>query len=206
MRQLISDPQCGFRKKPSTGHVILHLIEETLFELDKGKYCAAVLIDFASRIWLCQPEHLAWQVRPRGFSSGLLGSHFSDRLQFVDIGGTYSEKLPVRSGIPKGSCIGPLAFLCYIKDLATTVTFRCIMYADDTTLRFVGRSLAEVQSHIEADLKLVSDWCAANVLSPNVRKAQIIVFKSGRADEVLYPTITMGPVSGWQREAVGRRA
>lgn len=43
---LISNNQFGFRKNRGTGHALIQTVEETRFELDKGKVCAALFVDY----------------------------------------------------------------------------------------------------------------------------------------------------------------
>lgn len=194
--KLLSASQFGFRKRHGTGHAILQLIEEIRFELDKGRYCAAILLDFKRAFDSVNPGILLEKLSHLGFRSSackLLASYFSDRWQFVDIGGTHSTLLPVERGVPQGSCIGPLAFLCYINDLANAVTSKCIMYADDCTLRFIGSSPAKVESQMETDMSSVFDWCAANTISVNARKTQVIVFKASRAN-AYHPSVNIGGI------------
>ena len=60
---------------------------------------------------------------------------FTNRKQFVEINDTKSDMLPITTGIPQGSILGPLLFLTYINDITNASNlFECILYADDSTL------------------------------------------------------------------------
>ena len=57
------------------------------------------------------------------------------RFQRVVIDGSYSEWLPVRSGVPQSSILGPLLFLLYLDDIHYTISHSSIqMFADDVAL------------------------------------------------------------------------
>jgi len=51
------------------------------------------------------------------------------------INGQFSEWLPVLSGVPQGSILGPLSFILYIDDLYAVVKSSSLkIYADDVAL------------------------------------------------------------------------
>lgn len=185
---LISDNQFGFRRRHSTGHAILRVVEETRFDIDSGHYCAAALVDLRrafdsvrSDILLCKLSHLGFTNR----ACALMASYFLEREQFVEIAGYRSQSLSVTVGVPQGSCIGPLAFLCFINDLEHAVSANTILYADDTTLRYCGPSMEAVQGAMQADLLSLCAWCKTNCIGINERKTKLIVFSSTQKQPML---------------------
>ena len=50
-----------------------------------------------------------------------LQEFLNDKTQKVVINNTFSESLPVFSGVPEGGVIGPILFIIYINDIASEV-------------------------------------------------------------------------------------
>ena len=67
------------------------------------------------------------------FVGSLITYIISNRFQQVTVLGKTSNLLPVISGVPQGSILGPLMFLIYVNDLATvSVSSSIALFADDT--------------------------------------------------------------------------
>ena len=58
----------------------------------------------------------------------------SSRSHVVVLDGTSSDTVPVTSGAPQGSVLGPALFLLYTNDLPDTVDSQVRLFADDTVL------------------------------------------------------------------------
>ena len=60
-------------------------------------------------------------------------NYLTSRKQLVSINGAHSSVLPVSSGVPQGSILGPFLFLIYINELPDVInSCNVFMFADDT--------------------------------------------------------------------------
>ena len=85
----------------------------------------------------------------------LIGRH-----QQVILDGSTSESHAVNSGVPQGTILAPLLFLCYINDLPlSSINANIGLYADDTILYnyTVIHSTSDCLS-LQNDLNSLSQW------------------------------------------------
>ena len=73
-----------------------------------------------------------------GFHSHVLNwfkAYLMGRGQRVVVDSSNSDWLPVLSGVPQGSILGPMLFLCYINDIPScTQKSRTVLFADDSKI------------------------------------------------------------------------
>ena len=92
------------------------------------------------------------------------------------MGGSSSDALPVLSGVPQGSVLGPLLFLLYI-DGITSITLssnsHLTLYADDMLLYRPISNSADY-AHLQEDINKISEWVDANYLQFNIQKCNFM--------------------------------
>ena len=108
-------------------------------------------------------------------------SYLSERYQAVRINSTLSEKLPVVSGVPQGSILGPLLFSIYVNDLPSAAK-NCSSesYVDDTKLLLSFRinDSNTALTDLNEDLIRMRNWCFDNLLLLNPDKTKLMGYGS----------------------------
>ena len=120
----------------------------------------------------------------------LFCSYLSDRSQYVDFNGQMSTELPISTGVPQGSVLGPLLFLIYINDLPLVSNiFTMLMYADDTTL-YCNVNNDVTDDLLNYEMSKICDWLGANKLALNAPETKFMVFHTINK-HVIYPKLNV---------------
>ena len=84
----------------------------------------------------------------------------------VAVGGEQSSVLPVLSGVPQGSMLGPLLFVLFINDAVMQISpgSSLSLFADDMTL---FRPILTVEDYwiLQCDVNALAAWIVDNYLS-----------------------------------------
>ena len=98
----------------------------------------------------------------------------TNRRQRFVVDGTYSDWLPVVSGVPQGSILGPLLFVLYINDLPSVAkNTKVALFADDAKCYLNIESLGDCQL-LQNDLNALVDWSSTWELNFHPSKCQVI--------------------------------
>ena len=181
---IFSDLQFGFRKKHSTNHALLGIIENIKEKMDRNLFSCGVFIDLEKAFDTVNHKILVEKLEfygIRGLCNQWFVSYLSNRKQQVKLDGTKSSFLDITCGVPQGSILGPLLFLIYINDMKNSVKNSVLHhFADDTNLLCSDANEKNLKKKMNEDLKLIYIWLCSNRLSLNVDKTEFIVFRPAR--------------------------
>ena len=95
------------------------------------------------------------------------------------IDGQTSDPATVDSGVPQGTVLGPLLFLCHINDLPSTVSSQVRLFADDCLLY---REVNSQSDHVilQNDLEALQNWAEEWGMRFNAQKCYILSVRRGR--------------------------
>ena len=122
----------------------------------------------------------------------------SSRSQRVVINGVFSPWVPVTSGVPLWSILGPLLFLLYINDLPNvpSPSTSIALFADDAKCYRVVRN-AEDCSSLQHDLSSVYDWSKDWSLSYNTNKCEVLRISRKRRSRLNVPPVNPHIIDGY---------
>ena len=129
-------------------------------------------------------DSLCKKLKAMGIKSvGMFRSYLSNRNQIVNVNDTESDPLLVTCGVPQGSILGPLLFLCYINDMKLSISSECkflFLYADDSAILYSNKDSQVISDKLGLELEMCSKWLVDNKLSLHMGKTERIIFGSKR--------------------------
>ena len=179
--RLITYAQYGFVKGRSTELQLLNCSKMWTNAIDCNKFVDTVYIDFST----VSHRKLLHKLTNYGITGNILqwfSSFLCDRKQRVKIGDVYSSYASVSSGVPQGSCTGPLLFILYANDLPDSHrgndTMVCL-FADDTKL---SRALSTIGDRFELQESLNEFMNWAEQWQLRVAEHKCLVLSHGNCD------------------------
>ena len=178
---ILSCNQFGFIRGKSTQDAVISLTQRIYecFNENSVSFCANVFVDFQKFFDTIGHSILFKKLKLYGVTGiplSLIENYFSDRTQSVRVGTHFSSAKPIIKGVPQGSILGPLMFLFFINDISNISNkFTTVLFADDTTISFKCRNIAEFNSLSNAEMHKFFLWAAANKLSLNLNKTFYII-------------------------------
>ena len=119
-----------------------------------------IIMDFAKAFDKVPHRRLLYKLHYygiRGSTHQWIASWLSERFQKVVLDGQASDPVPVLSGVPQGSVLGPVLYLIFINDLPDNIRLSVRLFADDCVLYRNIKTLTDCQI-LQDDLNSLGQW------------------------------------------------
>ena len=173
---ILTDEQHGFRQCLSCETQLITAAHDWATSLNNKGQVDAVLLDISKAFDKVAHNRLLAKLRYYGVEENTLGwikAFLSNRTQAVSINGTHSSYVPVTSGVPQGSVLGPALFLLYINDITEGVTSQMRLFADDS---IIYREITTPNDHkiLQEDINRLTNWAHTWQMDFNVDKCYLL--------------------------------
>ena len=179
VNKLLFSQQSSFRLLHSVLTCLLKCTNDWYLNLENSEYTAVTFIDLKKAFDTVNHDILIQKLEHYGVKNKEIRwfrSYLTNRKQCCKVNGQLSDLESITTGVPQGSCLGPLLFIIYVNDLHFSLRHSPVnMYADDTSLSFSSKSIPLINECVNEDLGYLKSWLNANKLSLNVTKTQSLV-------------------------------
>ena len=177
---IISPSQHAYRKGHSTVTCLFEVVNQLYKLIDEKKVAAVISLDLSKAFDSINHNLMLNKLSKMGLSESSLlwiQSYLSDRQQFIRFKDYTSTIQPVKAGVPQGSIIGPLLFICYINDLYPTfgADSPVYSYADDTQIIVTAKNISSLIKKIEETIATAQKWYSDNSMKNNIGKSEILI-------------------------------
>ena len=179
--QLIKASQHGFMSSKSCQTNLIEYLDTLTRLVDEGYNVDVIYLDFAKAFDKVPHRRLVLKMEQLGISGNVLRwiqGWLTGRQQRVVLNGSASEWMPVTSGVPQGSVLGPTCFVIFINDLDDVldlVNGFVSKFADDTKY---GRIIRNEEDHqeMQRNIDKLSEWAETWQMDFNSKKCKIMHF------------------------------
>lgn len=180
-RELIPARQFGFRARSSCELALLSALDQWMGQVDKGDIVGALLVDL-SKAFDTVPHQLLLkelmntgcaQTAVKWFHSFLVG-----REQRVIQRPIVTDWMPVTRGVPQGSCLSPILFNIFTRELPLKCQSTIHQFADDITPSESDTSAQVVIDKLSVSFNQIKAFCEEHELTINAAKTQLILMKA----------------------------
>ena len=174
--QLLSSYQHGFREKHSCESQLIITLDDLHRSLDNQNQTDMAILDFSKAFDCVAHQRLLMKLKNwgvRGHTHAWIDAWLTNRTQQVVVNGATSKPIPITSGVPQGSVLGPLMFIIFINDIGHDLKSDIRLFADDCLI-YRTIETPEDTEILQKDLTTVCKWADKWQMRFNVSKCNIL--------------------------------
>ena len=193
-KKLLTHIQHAYRRGHSTQTCLNEIVNYIYEENDKGNIVGIASLDLSKAFDSINHDLLLLKLNKLGLCVNSLKwcrSYLTNRKQQTKFTKYTSSTETVTSGVPQGSILGPILFICFVNDLPEIFKNCKIMsYADDTQILVTAKTAKQIKKKIETLIKQAQLWYTENSLLNNASKTEVIAISNRKIDETFVVNIT----------------
>ena len=176
LHHILEDYQFGFHSY-ETQLMIITVVEDILAAMDQRCRVDVMLLDFSKAFDTVPHQRLLKKLHNNGIRSNILkwiNIWLMQRLQQVVIDGQEPKFVPVKSGVPQGTVLGPLMFLVYYyNDISGGISSNVRLFADGCILYCIIKEKHD-QDVLQANINQLIKWSEIWQMTFNARKCAVL--------------------------------
>ena len=176
LNSLLTPKQFGFLPNKSTSSNLFTCYHKWLVAFSSNQVTNVVYTDISKAFDTVSHPKLISVLKNYGLNNSIITwikNFLANRQQQVSIGNTLSKLLPVWSGVPQGSVLGPLLFIIYINDIKNCSQILhpvgdLSLFADDAKFFCTDENL------LQSSLDLLTSWTQSRQLNLAEKKCKTL--------------------------------
>ena len=178
---IIHPSQHAYQKGHSPITCLFELLNEIYNAVDNRMFVAVASLDLSKAFDSISHDLLLKKLLSLGIgndATAWIKSYLSNRIQKTKFEHFMSDWEIVQSGVPQGSILGPLLFLCFTNDLPNTFENKCdiFSYADDSQLLVKSKNKSDLEMKLKTAISTAQSWYTKNSMLNNTGKTELIIF------------------------------
>ena len=177
---ILSRNQHAYRRRHGTVTCLSEVVDCLYDLIDQKKHVAIISLDLSKAFDSISHELLLNKLSKMGLGESSIlwiKSYLTNRYQVTKFKEFTSSEQLITAGVPQGSIIGPLLFLCFTNDLYQAFDSSCsiVSYADDTQIIVNTNNQNQLKTLIKNTIIKAQKWYSENSMQNNIDKTEILM-------------------------------